>query len=240
MNNRYWKWCIKYTNKWKHNAANRKSPPAQFRFGVLCSTLITVLHSWRKHDAVPEQGWELQSLVCMCGPEQLLPPCCGEGELQNRSLVWTPESHSDEHWDHSDHADQPPFTGRIQLPSAFYSSWPSHIIYGEMKSQTLCYLCGCKVYHWIPGHWTVLQGSCSSLSPSQAESKCAWLNGVSVRLQLRNRRLNPTSSTWLKHVLLHSDQLVHLLHTPSGSTAQERDKVLLISTVNMFASNLHK
>lgn len=61
-------------------------------------------------DRVPEHGWELQSLVCMCGPGQLLPPCCGEGELQNRSLVWTPESHCDEHWDHGDHSDQPPFT----------------------------------------------------------------------------------------------------------------------------------
>lgn len=73
--------------------------------------------SWiiRKHDTVPKQGWELQSLVCMWGPGQLLPSCCGEGELQNRSLVWTPESHSDEHWDHTDHTDQPPFTGSKQI-----------------------------------------------------------------------------------------------------------------------------
>lgn len=34
---------------------------------------------------VPEQGWELQSLVWMCGPWHLLPPCSGEGELQKRS-----------------------------------------------------------------------------------------------------------------------------------------------------------
>lgn len=67
--------------------------------------------SIRKHQAAPEQGWELQSLVCICGPGQLLPPCCGVGELQNRSLIWTPESHSDEHWDHGDQDDQPPFTG---------------------------------------------------------------------------------------------------------------------------------
>lgn len=58
-----------------------------------------VLHysTQRRPCAVPEQGWELQSLVCMCGPGQLLPACCGEGELQSRSLTWTPESHFDEH-----------------------------------------------------------------------------------------------------------------------------------------------
>lgn len=72
-----------------------------------------------KHDAPPEQGWELQSLVCMCGPGQLLPPCCGEGELQNRSLICTPELHSEEQGDHRDHADQPPFTESIQMTFFF-------------------------------------------------------------------------------------------------------------------------
>lgn len=81
------------------------------------------------------------------------------------------------------------------------------------------YVCG------IPGQYTVLQGSCSSLSPSQVESRCVWLEVVSVRLQLRKRRLIPTSSTWLKQVLLHSDQLVHFFQTPSGSTAEERRTV---------------
>ena len=75
----------------------------------------------------------------------------------------------------------------------------------------------------IPGQCTVLQGSCSSLSPSQVESRCVWLKVASVWLQLRKRRLIPTSSTWLKHVLLHSDQLVHFFHTPSGTATQEED-----------------
>lgn len=72
---------------------------------------------------------------------------------------------------------------------------------------------------FVPGHCTVLQGSCSSLSPSQKDCVCVLLNNESVWLQLRKRRLIPTSSTWLKHVLLHSDQLVHLLQTPLGSAA---------------------
>lgn len=46
-------------------------------------------------------------------------------------------------------------------------------------------------------------------------------------LQLRKRRLNPTSFTWVKHVLLHSDQLVHLLHGPSATSVQETHDVLL-------------
>lgn len=75
---------------------------------------------------VPEQGWELQSLVWMCGPWHLLPPCSGEGDLQNRSLIWTPESHLAEHVDHWDHAVQPPFTESkcgISVFFLFHPSW---------------------------------------------------------------------------------------------------------------------
>lgn len=63
-----------------------------------------------------------------------------------------------------------------------------------------------------PGHCTVLQGSCSSRSPAQAELPRG--GAARVALQLRKRRLTPTSLTWVKHVLLQSDQLVHSLQGP--------------------------
>lgn len=82
------------------------------------------------------QGWELQSRVCMWGPTQLLPPYRGGGELQKRSRVWTPESHSDEHSDHADHVDQPPCTaeanGNVKTTHEYHSM--THLVpkYGDM------------------------------------------------------------------------------------------------------------
>lgn len=67
-----------------------------------------------------------------------------------------------------------------------------------------------------PGHWTVLQGSCCSASPEQLEPPRG--GAARVALQRRQRRLHPTWFTWWKHVLLHSDQLVHLLHGPSAES----------------------
>lgn len=85
----------------------------------------------------------------------------------------------------------------------------------------------CKSWHVfvIPGHCTVLHGSCSSLSPLQGNVEFLWPN---LWLQIRNRRRNPTSLTWLKQVLVHSDQLVHLLQTPSAKTEQKRNEVINI------------
>lgn len=99
----------------------------------------------------------------------------------------------------------------------------------------------------LPGHCIVLQGSCSSLSPVQAGSLCvslvcvsvwleynrAWSNAACERLpcvllQSRNLRLRPTSSTWLKQVLLHWDQAVHLLHFPSGKAAEQEERVICL------------
>lgn len=78
----------------------------------------------------------MQSLVCMCGPGQLLPPCCGEGELQNRSLICTPELHSDEQGDHRDHADQPPFTESRQ--TAFFFSPNASAVESAASWEVLC------------------------------------------------------------------------------------------------------
>lgn len=100
-------WGCKHMNTHLHTGWNNNHP--------YC---LSDIHSFT-HYAAPEQGWELQSLVWMCGPGQLVPPCCGVGELQNRSLIWTPESHFDEHWDHWDHADQPPFTESKYLKLVF-------------------------------------------------------------------------------------------------------------------------
>lgn len=69
----------------------------------------------------------------------------------------------------------------------------------------------------------MLQGSCCSLSPEQLQLPLG--PAASVSLQLRKRRLNPTSFTWLKHVLLHSDQLVHLLQGTSAKSGRETDNV---------------
>lgn len=80
---------------------------------------------------VPEQGWELQSLVWMCGPWHFLPPCSAEGELQNRSRIWTPESHLDEQLDHWDQVDHPPFTESKRMISVFL---PYYIALEEWRS----------------------------------------------------------------------------------------------------------
>lgn len=113
----------------------------------------------------------------------------------------------------------------------------------EVNNNKSAFLSNLKLWEWrwtsfVPGQCTVLQGSGSSLSPSQAESACVLLKCVSVWLQLRYRRLIPTSSTWLKHVLLHSDQLVHLLQTPSGNTAQEEDKVITVYMQGIYRTRI--
>lgn len=111
-------------------------------------------------------------------------------------------------------------TGRSSWPSG--TRWTSPRPLEQQPSiSTVTPEDGRTVGHGSPGHGTVLQGSCSSPSPEQLQRPSG--TAARVLLQRRNRRLSPTSFTRLKHVLLHSDQLVHRVHGPSATSGRETD-----------------